>query len=401
MKKIENKYLVASLYGIATLVVSAVLVHFILSGFFSKLFTILGPVFVGFAIAYLINPIVVFLEKKVFRFKSDKKIVIRLRRFLSILLAYVFTLVLLSAVFAILIPQLFSSFEEFGNNLSRYQEALEKWGVSLLDKESRFYPVFEELLNFVDSLIDMAISYVSNLVPKVLVWAKDISTFLVKFFVNMLVSLFVSIYMISRKEALIAQIKKPISALFSKKWVARADDFAKMLDHSVGGFIRGKIIDSVIIGVLCYVVMLILRFDYPLLISFIVGITNVIPFFGPFIGAIPSAFILLMVNPKEVIPFIIVILLIQQLDGNVIGPKILGDTMGLSSFWVLVSIVVMSGLFGFVGMIIGVPIFSVFYTIVERLVDKRLAEKSLPTDPDAYYGAFPSADNHHSDTEEQ
>jgi predicted PurR-regulated permease PerM len=162
-----------------------------------------------------------------------------------------------------------------------------------------------------------------------------------------------------------------------------------MLDYSVGGFIKGKIIDSVIIGILCYMVMTILKLDYAMLISVIVGITNVIPFFGPFIGAIPSAFILLMVNPKEVIPFLIVILLIQQLDGNFIGPKILGNSMGLSAFWVLVAIVIMSGLFGFAGMIIGVPIFSVIYVLVEQLVDKKLSNKKMPVEIEEYYHEIP------------
>ena len=166
-------------------------------------------------------------------------------------------------------------------------------------------------------------------------------------------------------------------------------DFIDMLDDSVGGFVKGKFIDSAIIGALCYIVMIILRLDYAMLISVIVGVTNVIPFFGPFIGAIPSAFILLMVNPGEVIPFLIAILLIQQLDGNFIGPKILGSSMGLSAFWVLVAIVVMSGLFGFAGMIIGVPIFSVMYNLAERLIDKRLEAKKMPVKLEEYYESFP------------
>ena len=196
--------------------------------------------------------------------------------------------------------------------------------------------------------------------------------------------------MITRKEQLTAQIKKLICAVFNTKWVNHINHFSILLDDSVGGFIRGKIIDSAIIGVLCYIVMTMFRLDYAMLISTIVGITNVIPFFGPFIGAIPSAFILLMVNPGEVIPFLIIILLIQQLDGNFIGPKILGSSMGLSPFWVLVAIVVMSGLFGFMGMIIGVPIFSVMYVLGERLIDQKLQNKKLPTEMEAYYKDIPT-----------
>ena len=390
MKRQPNKYFFISIYTVLTITVSALIVYFIfnfaaISAAIGNFFTIINPIIIGFALAYLINPIVNFFEKKVFNFKKKKKSTEKLKRVLSVLCAYVMALAVLASLLYIIIPQLYSSFETFANNLSSYQNALEKWARSLPDESSRYYGIVQRFVNVLDEFVDNAVKYVTELVPKAFLLIKDVSVI----FVNLIISIFISIYMISRKEHLLAQTKKLICAFFNAKWVQRISDFFGMLDYSVGGFIKGKIIDSAIIGILCYMVMTILKLDYAMLISVIVGITNVIPFFGPFIGAIPSAFILLMVNPKEVIPFLIVILLIQQLDGNFIGPKILGNSMGLSAFWVLVAIVIMSGLFGFMGMIIGVPIFSVIYVLVEQLVDKKLSNKKMPVEIEEYYHEIP------------
>lgn len=390
MKRQPTKYFYISVYATLTVTVCALIVYLIFN--FSKIwdvistfFSIINPILIGFAIAYLINPVVAFFENKIFTFKKAKKDRTKTRRFLSVFCSYILVLILLSALLWIIIPQLIDSVNIFVENLSSYQKALEKWAAALPDSTSKYYTLVQKFVSVLDEFVDMAVKYITELVPKAFVLIKDVSVVIV----NLILSIFVSIYMISRKEHLVAQSKKLICAFFNSKWIQRMSDFLGMLDDSVGGFIKGKIIDSAIIGVLCYVVMMILRLDYAMLISVIVGITNVIPFFGPFIGAIPSAFILLMVNPNEVIPFLIVILLIQQLDGNFIGPKILGDSMGLSAFWILVAIVIMSGLFGFAGMIIGVPIFSVAYVLVERLVDKRLVNKKMPVEIEEYYHDIP------------
>ncbi|MBQ7897270.1 MAG: AI-2E family transporter [Clostridia bacterium] len=390
MKRQPTKYFYISIYTILTITFSALIVYLIFNfsniwGAISKFISIINPILIGFAIAYLINPVVNFFEKKVFSFKKAKKDKARVRRFCSVFTAYVLVLVILAALLWIIIPQVIDSVDIFVGNLSSYQRALEKWASSLPDASSKYYGIVQKFVSVLDEFVDMAVKYVTELVPKAFVLIKDVSVIIV----NLILSIFVSIYMISRKEHLLAQSKKLICAFFNTKWIQRISDFMGLLDDSVGGFIKGKIIDSAIIGVLCYVVMTILRLDYSMLISVIVGITNVIPFFGPFIGAIPSAFILLMVNPNEVIPFLIAILLIQQLDGNFIGPKILGGSMGLSAFWILVAIVIMSGLFGFAGMIIGVPIFSVAYVLVERLVDKKLANKKMPVEIEEYFHDIP------------
>ena len=390
LKRQPTKYFYISIYTLLTITVSALIVYFIfnfsaISQAIAKFVAIINPILIGFALAYLITPIVNFFENKVFVFKKEKKNITKIKRFLSVFCAYVLVIAILTALLYIIIPQLYDSFETFASNISTYQSTLEKWANSLFDSSSKYYPIVQRFIAFLDDFVDMVILYVTELVPKAFLFIKDLSVIIV----NIILSIFVSIYMVARKEYLLAQSKKLVCAFFNTKWVDRISDFMNMVDDSVGGFIKGKIIDSAIIGVLCYIVMIIMRLDYAMLISVIVGITNIIPFFGPFIGAIPSALILLMVNPREVIPFLIAILLIQQLDGNFIGPKILGNSMGLSAFWVLVAIVIMSGLFGFTGMIIGVPIFSVMYVLVERLVDKRLINKNLPTEIENYYEAIP------------
>lgn len=160
-----------------------------------------------------------------------------------------------------------------------------------------------------------------------------------------------------------------------------------MLRHSdkiFGGFISGKILDSLIIGILCFICLSILKMPYTILVSVVVGVTNVIPFFGPFIGAIPSAFLILVVNPQQCLIFLIFILILQQVDGNIIGPTILGDSTGLSSFWVIFSILLGGGLFGFAGMILGVPICGVAYYICKRLVESKLRSRQYPTATTAY-----------------
>lgn len=171
-------------------------------------------------------------------------------------------------------------------------------------------------------------------------------------------------------------------------WAQRILDEVKYADRMFGGFINGKILDSAIIGVLCYIVCLIVRFPSALLVSVIIGVTNVIPFFGPFIGAIPATLLILIQDPIKAIWFVLFVFILQQLDGNVIGPKILGNSTGLSSFWVLFAILLFGGLWGFVGMIVGVPLFAVIYDVVKKLVLFGLRRNGQTQMYDAYHDTF-------------
>ena len=198
-------------------------------------------------------------------------------------------------------------------------------------------------------------------------------------------------FFINRKEVFLAQAKKTIVAVFSEDHADGILRGAAFTNKTFWGFISGKLIDSLIIGILCFIVMSILHWPYAVLISVIIGVTNIIPFFGPFIGAIPSAFLMFMVSPKLCLAFIVFILILQQVDGNIIGPKILGETTGLSSIWVIFAILVGSGLFGVLGMILGVPVFAVLYAYFCYWINRRLEKKGMSTDLWDYHTLYSSA----------
>jgi predicted PurR-regulated permease PerM len=209
----------------------------------------------------------------------------------------------------------------------------------------------------------------------------------VKVLLNIFVGIIISIYLLAGKEKFIGQTKKLIYTLFDARRGNVIIATARKSNDIFGGFIGGKIVDSLIIGLLCYIGTTILNMPYAVLVSVVVGITNVIPFFGPYIGAIPSFVIIALANPIKGVYFLIFIIILQQLDGNVIGPKILGDSTGLSPFWVVFAILVAGGIFGFVGMLLGVPTFAVIYYIIQELISARLAKKKLPQDTDSYIKA--------------
>jgi predicted PurR-regulated permease PerM len=201
---------------------------------------------------------------------------------------------------------------------------------------------------------------------------------------NIVIGLIVSIYFLLDKEKFCAASKKITYALFDEKTANYLVKFGKRSDDIFGNFISGKILDSLIIGILTFVVLIIAKMPYATLISVIIGITNIIPFFGPFFGAIPSALIILFVSPVKAMWFLVIVVVIQQIDGNIIGPKILGDSLGISAFWILFALLVAGKLLGLVGMIIGVPLFAIMYSTIKELIEMRLKEKNMPVDTNEY-----------------
>ena len=197
---------------------------------------------------------------------------------------------------------------------------------------------------------------------------------------NLLIGIIVMVYLLNMKEKLITQFKMVIYGIFPLRIANKVLEEGRFVHHVFGGFILGKLVDSLIIGLMSFVLLNLMNMPYVLLISVIIGVTNVIPFFGPFIGAIPSAFLILLESPMQCLYFCIFILLLQQFDGNILGPQILGDSTGVSSFWVLFSILLFGGLFGFVGMIIGVPTFAVIYKLITELVSWLLNRRKLSAD---------------------
>jgi predicted PurR-regulated permease PerM len=211
----------------------------------------------------------------------------------------------------------------------------------------------------------------------------------INFFLDLIVGIIVSIYLLATKEHCTAQVRKLTYGLVSQKnttWVFRG---IHKVDDIFSGFIRGKLLDSLIIGVICFVFSQIFQFPYAPLVSVIIGVTNIIPFFGPFLGAVPSLFLILLDSPLKALYFLIFIIALQQVDGNIIGPKILGDKTGLSSLWVIIAILVGGSFFGIPGMFFGVPVCACLYSLVSFLVESLLKKKGLPMQTDAYCSETP------------
>ena len=377
------------LYSVIGLVVSAIIIFGVIVKLdFSKFVGILSPFFSAFAIAYILDNVVVFLRKwlnliiaKIFG-EKDSASRAKLVKCIAIILAYIIFGLALYLFSMVIFPQLSASVNDLIKNYRYYINAGYEWlrgfvaGHEIL--HSILYSgVFDGMLSeFTDNLI----SFLGEFSPKALAFLERFANE-VK---NIIFGVFISIYMLIGKETFKAQTKKLLAAFLSEKNYKRTVSFCSECDYRFGGFIVAKIIDSSIIGILCYVGCLLFGFPVAALISFIIGVTNIVPIAGPFIGAVPSAFLILLKEPDKVIWFILFIIVLQQLDGNLIGPMILGDKTGLSAFWVLTSLIIMGGLYGIIGMVLAVPICSVIYYEIKIIAERKLAEKNLPTDTREY-----------------
>jgi predicted PurR-regulated permease PerM len=285
-----------------------------------------------------------------------------------------------SGMVALVVPQLFDSVSRISATLpsafNRFVTWVEKYTTNMGNQA-----LAEQIEDAVDSLRENVVTWVQDiLLPGVGTLVQRVSTSVLltlRRMLNMVLGLVACVYFLNGKERFKAQAHKVINAIASPKTARELDDFVIYTNKTFGGFINGKVIDSLIIGIICFIVMTIFGWPYPILISTIIAVTNIIPFFGPFIGAIPSALIIATVNPWTAFWFLVMIVVLQQLDGNVIGPAILGQSTGLSSFWVMFSIVVFGGLFGFPGMLLGVPVFAIVYYYVGRSINRRLAKRGM------------------------
>lgn len=378
----NSKYNTISIYTILTftacLVVYAILFNFTIVGKVIKTFlSVAAPITWGLVIAYLVNPIMMLAERRIKKFTERKKPHPRLNRIIATAIAMTVFIAIISALLAIILPQVLNSITGIFENVSTYIDNCRDWVNSLSDK----YPDLVKSADEQISRLEIDVNkFVEDLVPKVgdlMVKITDRTFAFVIAIKDFLIGMIVAVYFLYDKEHFQAQIKKFTYAILPKKGASAFFRICTQTNSSISGFISGKIIDSIIIGFLCFICMTVMKLNFAVLISVIVGITNIIPFFGPFIGAIPSGLLLLVSSPKQVIPFAILILIIQQLDGNVIGPKILGQSTGVSSFWVLFSILVGGGLFGFAGMILGVPVFAVVYSLISEYISYRLESKNM------------------------
>lgn len=345
--------------------------------------TVLSPFIYGFVIAYLLNTPTNFFEQKVYhRFRG--------RRALSILTVFLLAAGIIVLLLQLVLPQVFNSIFNLMNNMSYYLNNLDQMVRDVVEHFDLAGKGLSDLMSSYNEIIRNATEFLQAAVPNILNFGMAVGNGVI----TGVTAVIASIYMLGGKNRLVGQLKKLIFAVFPANGVSNILRVCSKANQVFVGFINGKLIDSAIIGVLCFLLSTAIRTPYAVLLSVIIGVTNVIPFFGPIFGAVPCVMILLMVDPWAALRFGILVVALQQFDGNVLGPKILGDSTGLSAIWVLVSIVVGGGLFGFPGMLLGVPTFAVLYSLMREWADTRLAQKGInangePVDPPRAEGQEP------------
>lgn len=351
-----------------------------LSELTSAFFTILKPFILGFSLAYLFNFILEFYEVGLIEKISKNKTKNNRKRALSLILTYFTVLVVIALFLKFILPQVANSLTRLLTDFPRIMDELYKYVSKMIDglnmsKESKV--IFDSKVN---EMVKKAMVFATNLMP----YFANVFLNVVKSIWNALLGLIISIYILADKEGFFAVCKKFISAVFPEEGTERILYVTRLSNKIFGRFIVGKILDSCIIAFITFIVLSVTNMPYKILLTFIIGVTNIIPFFGPFIGAIPSIIIVLLVNPIKALWLLLIIFIIQQLDGNVIGPKILGDSIGISSFWILFSLLIAGKFFGIIGMIIGVPLFAIIYTIVGESINARLKKRGLPISKEDY-----------------
>ncbi len=339
---------------------------------------ILNPILYGFAIAYVISPLEKLLRNLFAKpFSKSKKDFGGLCKFLSVTITYILVLAIVIGFCFMMVPQLGDSIASLKAKMPGVYEKILAFANEHELAENPFFEtrnmsfveISGKVYDFVEKFFPQMSTFVGNIVNETK---------------NIIIGVFVSVYILVSKDRFKKQIKKFLHAVISKQKVDKINGFFGEVDSVFSRFITGKILDSAIIGVICFAAMSILGMPYTALVSVIVGVTNIIPVFGPFIGAIPSTLIILIDSPTKAFWFVILIILLQQLDGNFIGPKILGETTGLPAFWIMFSLILFGGLYGVFGMIIAVPLFALIYNGIRVFTNRNLAECGMSTNTDDY-----------------
>ena len=393
----ERKYTAWGLTAFCV-IAAAILFYYLLGlmpvlvGFLRKLIRILSPFIVGIVITYLLAPLMRVLEKKVFQplarglYQGKKKQAPnRFARICSVVICILALLIVLAALVYLIIPQLISSIQMIVGNSNTYIDNLTNWAQKLLQN----YPdLSENLGSSIGSagesvgawLKDKLLPRLGSLVTSVSAGVYSVALALY----NLIIGIIVSIYLMLDLERFKAACKRLLYTIFSVKAADSIQRDFDFFDRTFMGFLSGKLLDSAIIGLICYIGCAVMQMPYALLVSIVIGITNIIPFFGPLIGLIPSAIIILMVDPFKCLIFVVFVLILQQVDGNILGPKILGNSVGIDGFWIMFSIILGGGLFGFWGMLLGVPVFVVIYTAINKLIVRKLERSDLPAEVKDY-----------------
>jgi len=370
---------------------------YIMSGV-GKIISILQPIVVGLIIAYLVNPMTNFFTKHINRLlkkmtKKDKDFP-KLSLYLGIAVSLIIFIIIIFVLVCAIIPSFVTSITDFVRDFSGRWESFITWVDSTFTgKNSLFNNFYNSLPNDIKLTVDKVFNTsdwfaifeanAGKFITAIYSGVINVATFLADFVIGIVVA----VYALSNKRLFKAQIKKMLYAFFNKKTVNFVFDVSKKSNEIFLGFINGKLISALIVGIICFIGVSIMRMPYPMLITVIITVTDLIPIFGPYIGTIPCAFLLLLYDPMKCVYFVLFIIALQMVEGNIISPKILGDSTGISAFWVVFAIVLGGGLFGIVGMLLSVPTFAVIHYILKRIFEHFLRKKNLPCDTSAYAGS--------------
>lgn len=393
-KKLFKSILLIVTYCIL-LVIVVINIDVILGGLGSFI-ALLSPVFIGFCIAFILNRPYKYIyglisslrDKLKERFAKTKKIGKKparsekkkyggdtLIKAISLVLVYSLFLLFISLLISMILPQLGDSVTKVYDNIQTYVSNL----IGLADKIEEYVHIDGEILDTVTTMITDFVKSLPEMIPSLIPNIFDVTKSVASSLTNFLLGFIMSIYMLASKDMLIHQIKSVFYTFMPEKPAKKITHALEISNDIFGNFVNGRIYDALIIGLLCFIGMSIFGFDYTILITVLVAVTNVIPVFGPFIGAIPSIFLLLMVDPMQAVLFTVFIIVLQQLDGNVIGPKVVGDSIGLPAWWVMFSILIGGGVGGVFGMLAGVPVFAVLYKLISETIEVRRGKRAAIT----------------------
>lgn len=343
--------------------------------FVYEIFDLLDPVIYGIAIAYILNILLRFYEEKVFSFfnRSNNRIWLRVRRPFTILLTLATVLLFLTFLMWFIVPQLLSSISMLTASIPNDMQSLKAFVDGFSAKFNLSGDLWNTLMEKWNDIVNKLGQFFLTSIPVLLTYTKMFTVS----FIDIIMGLMLSVYLLLYKEKLTTIGKKLVYAYSSKEKADRAVEIGQITNKAFSGFIAGQLTEALILGSLCFVGMWIFNMPYALLVSVIIGVTSIIPIFGAYIGTIPSAFIILMVEPVTAFWFIVFILVLQQIEGNFIYPKVVGNSIGLAGLWVILALLVGGALFGLMGMLLGIPAFAVIYTLIRSATNKRLEEKNM------------------------
>ncbi|MDK2801994.1 MAG: AI-2E family transporter [Oscillospiraceae bacterium] len=343
--------------------------------YFITIVDIITPFIIGFVIAYILNRPLMFFKNNIFNFIEEKmaKKGKKLSNLLSIVSVYFFFFLILSLLISFIIPQIIESIKILANDIPTYTEKLQEFYTFIVDKYGiEKSDVLKLVIDTWNEISNKFFSIISNILPQIV----SVTVSLTGAITNFIIGFIISVYMLASKDFLLDKSKKMFYAFTPKKHSENLMDIFSKTNQTFCKFITGQLTDAFIVGILCFIGMSVLKIPFSVLVSTIIAFTNIIPIFGPIIGMVPTVLIILMVDPSKAIIFIIFVIILQQIDGNFIYPKVVGDSIGLPGIFVIFAIILGGGLFGIIGMILGVPIFAVFYYILSNIVKYKIKKNN-------------------------